>query len=78
MKIEHKVAFVTGGASGLGLAAVRSLVENGAKVGIADLNEEQGKQINLLFIIIHNLTKLLNPKLKQNLDKIKLFLLKLM
>ena len=45
MKIEGKVAFVTGGASGLGYAAVWALVENGAKVGVADLNVENENKL---------------------------------
>ena len=45
MKLEGKVAFVTGGASGLGKAAVDILVKNGVRVGIADLNEELGNEV---------------------------------
>ncbi len=43
MQIEGKVAVVTGGASGLGLATVEALIERGAHgVGIFDLNQELG------------------------------------
>lgn len=45
MKIEGKVAVVTGGASGLGKATAQALIAVGAKVAIWDLNEEQGKQV---------------------------------
>ncbi|CAI2375967.1 unnamed protein product [Moneuplotes crassus] len=45
MKLEGKVAFVTGGCSGLGYATVQMLVQHGVKVGIADLQEERGEQI---------------------------------
>lgn len=45
MKIEGKVAIVTGGASGLGKATAQALIAAGAKVAIWDLNEEQGKQV---------------------------------
>ncbi len=38
MKIDGKVFVVTGGASGLGAATVRMLVERGAKVVLADIN----------------------------------------
>lgn len=42
MKIEGKTAIITGGASGLGEAAARMLVEKGAQVVLLDLNEERG------------------------------------
>ncbi len=35
-------AIVTGGASGLGLATAKALIDAGAKVAIFDINEEQG------------------------------------
>jgi NAD(P)-dependent dehydrogenase (short-subunit alcohol dehydrogenase family) len=43
MNLIEKVAIVTGGASGLGLATVKNFIENGAKVMIADINEEGEK-----------------------------------
>ena len=39
-RIEGKVAVVTGGCSGIGLATVRRFVEEGAKVVIGDLNDD--------------------------------------
>lgn len=45
MKIAGKTAIVTGGASGLGEAAVIRLHNAGANVVIADLNEENGKAL---------------------------------
>lgn len=42
MKLTDAVALVTGGASGLGAATVRHLVAGGAKVVIADRDEERG------------------------------------
>lgn len=44
MNLKNKVAVVTGGASGLGLATVAKLVEKGAKVVIFDLNEAKAKE----------------------------------
>lgn len=45
MKIAGKTAIVTGGASGLGEAAVVRLHAAGANVVIADLNEEKGNAL---------------------------------
>ncbi|MET7773199.1 3-hydroxyacyl-CoA dehydrogenase [Nocardia sp. NPDC005366] len=45
MKIENTVAVVTGGASGLGLATVRELHGQGAKVVIVDLPSSAGETV---------------------------------
>ncbi len=45
MEIKDGVALVTGGASGLGEATVRNLLDQGAKVAILDFAEERGKQV---------------------------------
>lgn len=44
-RVQGKVAFVTGGASGLGEAMVRLLVAEGARVMIADLSDAQGEAL---------------------------------
>jgi len=44
-RVEGKVAIVTGGASGLGEASVRRLAEEGARVIVADINEELGRTV---------------------------------
>lgn len=45
MDIKDKVAVVTGGASGLGEACVRNLLELGGKAAILDFAEEKGKEL---------------------------------
>jgi NAD(P)-dependent dehydrogenase (short-subunit alcohol dehydrogenase family) len=45
MEIKDKVFIVTGGASGLGAGTARMLVAEGAKVILADVQDEAGKQL---------------------------------
>src|SRR5918994_3777352 len=45
MDITGASAIVTGGASGIGAAAARLLAERGAKVVIADLQEDKGGEL---------------------------------
>lgn len=42
-RVANKVAVITGGASGLGLASTRRLAEEGALVVLADVNQELGE-----------------------------------
>ena len=44
MDISDKVALITGGASGLGLATAKRLLSSGAKIMLVDLNEENVKK----------------------------------
>src|SRR3989442_795135 len=44
-RLDGKVAIVTGGASGIGAATVRRFVAEGARVVIADLNDEAGEGV---------------------------------
>ena len=45
MDLENKVAVVTGGASGLGRATVRRVIDKGGKAVIFDLNDEAGNEL---------------------------------
>lgn len=43
MRLDDKVAIVTGGADGIGLACVERFIAEGARVVIADINDEKGE-----------------------------------
>ena len=45
MEIKDNVALVTGGASGLGRAAVEHIVTKGGKAAIVDINEEKANDV---------------------------------
>ncbi|MDN3351651.1 3-oxoacyl-ACP reductase [Actinomadura sp. DC4] len=45
LRLQDRVAVVTGGASGIGLATARRLAQEGAKVVIADLDETTGSGV---------------------------------
>jgi 2-hydroxycyclohexanecarboxyl-CoA dehydrogenase len=45
MRLEGKIALVTGGASGIGAATVRRLAAEGARVAVADVQEEAARAV---------------------------------
>lgn len=53
MNIQNKTFIITGGASGLGLATTKMIVENGGNAVVLDINEEVGKNVEsdkILFV----------------------------
>ena len=55
MKLQNKIAVVTGGAQGIGAAISTRFAEEGAKVVIVDINEEKSKtlatQLNASYVL---------------------------
>jgi len=60
-RVEGKVALITGGASGLGLASGKRLAEEGATVILADINETLGRAeaeaIERAEFVVHDVTR---------------------
>ncbi|MCB0852652.1 MAG: SDR family NAD(P)-dependent oxidoreductase, partial [Bacteroidetes bacterium] len=47
MTIKGKTYLVSGGASGLGLATAKMLIENGGNVILLDINKELGEKVEV-------------------------------
>ncbi|MBT5156985.1 MAG: SDR family NAD(P)-dependent oxidoreductase, partial [Rhodobiaceae bacterium] len=45
MRVAGKMAFITGGASGLGRASAMMLAQEGAKVSVSDINAEGAQAV---------------------------------
>src|ERR1051326_6204641 len=45
MRLENKVALITGAASGMGASMARIFAREGAKVVVADMLDEEGKTV---------------------------------
>src|SRR5690349_11944772 len=45
MRLEGRIALVTGGASGIGAATARRLTAEGARVAVADLDEDGAREV---------------------------------
>ena len=62
MRLESKVALITGGASGMGASMARVFAREGAKIVVADMLEAEGRQV------VDDITRANGAALFQKLD----------
>jgi NAD(P)-dependent dehydrogenase (short-subunit alcohol dehydrogenase family) len=43
--LDNKVAFITGGASGIGAGTAKRFAQEGARVALADVQDEEGQRL---------------------------------
>ena len=66
--LKQKVALVTGGASGIGAAAVRLLVNEGARVAFADQNQSAGEKLVSELAAAHHEARFIKADLTNEAD----------
>jgi meso-butanediol dehydrogenase / (S,S)-butanediol dehydrogenase / diacetyl reductase len=76
MKLKDRIAFITGGARGLGFAAAKVLFDEGASVVCADLLSPDAEQVKAAFggsdkVIFRKLDVTSSSQVKENADFIK-------
>ncbi len=57
MRVHNKVALVTGGASGIGLAFANEILRSGGCVAILDVNRDLGAQVEEALAVTYGVEK---------------------
>ena len=77
MRLENKVALISGGARGIGAAVTRAFAREGAKIVIGDVLEDEGRRTaeevtaaggECYFVNWMSLAKLIGPELPTRLQ----------
>lgn len=70
-RLDNKICMVTGGCSGIGLASVELFVAEGAKVLVADIQDEKGAALEARFpgkVAYHHCDATLEADIKSSVD----------